>query len=337
MGVSLRESLSGGPSLLCPACDGTWNTYRLPLLGSHQLVNAVTALTTVDVLRHLDIDIPEKAVADGLANVRWPGRLEVMGRRPWVVVDGAHNGDSAQKLVAALTALFPYRRMILVYGSLAGHSVPDMLAALCPDKAVRHEARESMLAALPGWRDLKTTTREGRAIETRWASVRLSDGRTIAIGQDISGIRRLEAQAWQARKLESIGRLAGGVAHDFNNILAAILGYVELLEREPIEGERRIRRAAEVLAAARALAEPLVLGVDGLQFWDEISIALLCDLKIASTEARVGTAYLKIGLVPGAGLSQTLIEHVGKAKAVELIYTARDVSAEEALELGRWF
>jgi len=56
----------------------------------------------------------------------------VMGRRPWVVVDGAHNGDSARKLAVALPALFPYRRMVLVYGALAGHSVPDMLAALLP-------------------------------------------------------------------------------------------------------------------------------------------------------------------------------------------------------------
>jgi dihydrofolate synthase/folylpolyglutamate synthase len=127
-----EKATSEGQAFSARPGDGTWNTYRLPLLGSHQLVNAVTALTTVDVLRRLDIDIPEKAVADGLANVRWPGRLEVMGRRPWVVVDGAHNGDSAQKLVAALTSLFPYQRMILVYGALAGHSVPDMLAALLP-------------------------------------------------------------------------------------------------------------------------------------------------------------------------------------------------------------
>jgi len=112
--------------------DGTWNTYRLPLLGSHQLVNAATTLTTVDVLRSLDIDVPAEAVTAGLSNVRWPGRLEVMGRRPWVVVDGAHNGDSARKLAVALPALFPYRRMVLVYGALAGHSVPDMLAALLP-------------------------------------------------------------------------------------------------------------------------------------------------------------------------------------------------------------
>lgn len=80
--------------------------------------------------------------------------------------------------------------------------------------------------------------------------------------------------------------------------------------------------------------KPTIAAVNGAAYGGGLTVALLCDLKIASTEARFGTAYLKIGLVPGAGLAQTLIEHVGKAKAIELIYTARDVSAEEALELG---
>ncbi|MDH7473476.1 MAG: folylpolyglutamate synthase/dihydrofolate synthase family protein [Anaerolineae bacterium] len=111
---------------------GPWITYHLPLLGHHQLVNAATVLTTIDVLRHEGIDISAQAVANGLAGVHWPGRMEVMSRRPWVIVDGAHNGDSAQKLAAALPTIFHYRRLILVYEALAGHSVPDMLTALLP-------------------------------------------------------------------------------------------------------------------------------------------------------------------------------------------------------------
>lgn len=112
--------------------DGDWSTYHLPLLGQHQLINAVTALTTVNVLRDEGIAIPTEAVTGGLAHVQWAGRLEVLSRRPWVIVDGAHNGDSAQKLAAALPSLFSYRRLILIYGALAGHSVPDMLTALLP-------------------------------------------------------------------------------------------------------------------------------------------------------------------------------------------------------------
>ena len=109
-----------------------WTTYHLPLLGNHQLVNAGTVLATIDVLRDEGFDIPTQAVTNGLAGVHWPGRMEVMSRQPWVIVDGAHNGDSAQKLAVALSSIFHYQRMILVYGALAGHSVPDMLTALLP-------------------------------------------------------------------------------------------------------------------------------------------------------------------------------------------------------------
>jgi 2-(1,2-epoxy-1,2-dihydrophenyl)acetyl-CoA isomerase len=84
----------------------------------------------------------------------------------------------------------------------------------------------------------------------------------------------------------------------------------------------------------RNSVKPTIAAINGLAYGGGMTVALLCDLKIASTEAQFGTAYLKIGLVPGAGLFQSLIEHVGKAKAIELIYTARDVGAAEALEIG---
>lgn len=113
----------------------------------------------------------------------------------------------------------------------------------------------------PGWTDLRTQARDGRTVEMRWAVVRMSDGRTIGIGQDVSEVRRLEAQAWQAQKLESIGRLAGGVAHDFNNLLTAILGYAELLQqRLPPEGEVRddLDQIAQAGRRARDLTAQLL-------------------------------------------------------------------------------
>ena len=113
--------------------------YTLPLLGRHQVVNAVTALATVDRLR----DIPPRAVHAGLQSTRWPGRLQVLGRRPWVIVDGAHNGDSMRKLCATITELFPYRELILVFGVSAGHDPDPMLDALLPyaDQVLVTQAR----------------------------------------------------------------------------------------------------------------------------------------------------------------------------------------------------
>ncbi len=117
--------------------QGPWSEVQgldfwIPLLGRHQLINATVAIAAVEKLREQGIPIPEASVKEGLRRVRWPGRLEVLGREPWVVVDGAHNGDSARKLVAALMELFPHRKLILIFGALTGHSVPDMLDALLP-------------------------------------------------------------------------------------------------------------------------------------------------------------------------------------------------------------
>jgi dihydrofolate synthase/folylpolyglutamate synthase len=92
--------------------------YRvaLPLLGRHQLENAATAILAVENLRVAGIDAPPPVVGKALTEVKWPGRLEVIKRRPLLVLDGAHNGDSARRLAQALRAHFSFRRVLLVVG-----------------------------------------------------------------------------------------------------------------------------------------------------------------------------------------------------------------------------
>jgi two-component system, cell cycle sensor histidine kinase and response regulator CckA len=107
-------------------------------------------------------------------------------------------------------------------------------------------------------------------------------GRTFAtcvIATDISERKRLEEQLMQSQKLESIGRLAGGVAHDFNNILTAILGYGEIVTRELpadnplVEDVEEIKLAAEragrltrqlLIFARRGVVEPRMLDLSEL-------------------------------------------------------------------------
>ena len=93
-------------------------TYRvhLPLLGRHQAENAATAVLAVENLAGAGVDADPAAVQSGLAAVRWPGRLEIVKRKPFVVLDGAHNLDSARRLVQALRATFSPRRTLLVVG-----------------------------------------------------------------------------------------------------------------------------------------------------------------------------------------------------------------------------
>jgi len=92
----------------------TYSGLEIPLRGRHQLENAAAALATLDMLRERGIEWDEAALREGLRLVRWPARMEVVGHHPTIVVDGAHNADSMQKLVAALRDTFTMRRLIVV-------------------------------------------------------------------------------------------------------------------------------------------------------------------------------------------------------------------------------
>ena len=82
----------------------------LGLLGRHQAANAAVALAAVEELRHAGWTIPEAAVRRGLAEVAWPARVEVVARRPTVVLDAAHNAASIAALVEMLDESFSARR-----------------------------------------------------------------------------------------------------------------------------------------------------------------------------------------------------------------------------------
>ncbi|MFH1107470.1 MAG: folylpolyglutamate synthase/dihydrofolate synthase family protein [Candidatus Micrarchaeota archaeon] len=105
---------------------------RSSLLGRHQASNASCAIAAVERFRGLGFKIPETAVRAGVLNARWPGRLEVVRRRPLVVLDGAHNPHGARALAAAIRDLLPGRRPVLVLGMLADKDFPRMISILAP-------------------------------------------------------------------------------------------------------------------------------------------------------------------------------------------------------------
>jgi dihydrofolate synthase/folylpolyglutamate synthase len=124
---------------------GSFRDLATPLLGRHQRENAAVAvaLTTCVlsnaghdesrlVSSHPNSSMMPEAVRAGLAAVRWPGRLQVLRARPWLIVDGAHNGDSAQRLAEALSECFETGRRHLVFGTSVGKDVARMLDALLP-------------------------------------------------------------------------------------------------------------------------------------------------------------------------------------------------------------
>jgi dihydrofolate synthase/folylpolyglutamate synthase len=108
-------------------------TYELPLLGKHQAANAATAVAAIEALQTKStFVVPPAALKAGLATVRWPGRLEILNRSPFLVVDSAMNGDSAYQLRQALDDYFPGRPLILIFGSSQDHDYEAMLRTLLP-------------------------------------------------------------------------------------------------------------------------------------------------------------------------------------------------------------
>jgi dihydrofolate synthase/folylpolyglutamate synthase len=104
--------------------------FWIPFLGLYQLVNATTAIATMDQLRRQAVNLSLKQVRDGLRAARWPGRLEILARDPLLVMDGAHNVDSIQRMLTTLEEDFPYERLKVVVGFSADKDVQGMLAEL---------------------------------------------------------------------------------------------------------------------------------------------------------------------------------------------------------------
>ncbi len=126
--------ISGSPGL--PAFFDPSQRYHGPLTpalaGGFQRENARLAAGAALLLRDAGLPIGDAAIAAGLAGARWPGRMELVGGTPPIMLDGAHNGDSAEKLLAALGEAFPGRPIVFVLGVSAGHSAEHILDALLP-------------------------------------------------------------------------------------------------------------------------------------------------------------------------------------------------------------
>lgn len=114
--------------------NGRLNKYEvtIPLLGQYQLGNAATALAALEVLIENGNKIPNESIKQGMRNVSWEGRLQVLNRHPLVVADGAHNQDSAQKLRQALEKYFKYERAILIIGMSSDKDLGGIVSELAP-------------------------------------------------------------------------------------------------------------------------------------------------------------------------------------------------------------
>ncbi len=102
------------------------------LRGLFQQENARLAMGAALLLREQGLPLDDMAIQRGLASAWWPGRFELIEGSPRILIDGAHNGDSAQKLWRALSAELTYRQLILVLGTSRDKDIAAIAAALVP-------------------------------------------------------------------------------------------------------------------------------------------------------------------------------------------------------------
>ncbi|WP_139489972.1 enoyl-CoA hydratase [Brevibacillus dissolubilis] len=98
--------------------------------------------------------------------------------------------------------------------------------------------------------------------------------------------------------------------------------------------QRFIRLIRDTFTELERLPKPIIAAINGAAFGGGTELALSCDLRVMSETAQMGLTETSLGIIPGAGGTQRLPRIVGKAKAKELIFTARRISAQEALQIG---
>lgn len=103
---------------------------KIGLIGDHQVTNAALALGALELLQKKGVYLTDKAVYEGLAATRWPGRLEVFSRKPFILLDGAHNPSAVRTLKNYLENSFSSRRLTMVVGILEDKAWKPMLRDL---------------------------------------------------------------------------------------------------------------------------------------------------------------------------------------------------------------
>lgn len=107
-----------------------------------------------------------------------------------------------------------------------------------------------------------------------------------------------------------------------------------MVDIDPITAEKYASSAQSVLNKIERIEKPVIGAINGYALGGGCELAMVCDIRIASSNARLGQPEVTIGIPPGWGGTQRLMRLVGPAKAKELVFTGRMIPAEEAFQLG---
>jgi dihydrofolate synthase/folylpolyglutamate synthase len=111
---------------------GNRKDLLLPLLGDHQLHNASVVLSIADTLKEIGWKITEENIRDGIRDVSWPGRFDIVGRNPLFIIDGGHNPQCIDALVVNIRDYLKDRKIIALTGVLADKDYGEMYRPMMP-------------------------------------------------------------------------------------------------------------------------------------------------------------------------------------------------------------
>lgn len=105
---------------------------ELFMLGSYQIGNCITVLNACAVLRKRGLSLSDEAIRTGLKNARWAGRMEICGKEPLIILDGAHNADGILQLAKSIETYFNEKKVTLILGVLGDKEYDKMAEHILP-------------------------------------------------------------------------------------------------------------------------------------------------------------------------------------------------------------
>lgn len=129
MKYTIKSDTTDGITFDCTGFN-KYENLKIKLLGGHQVLNAMTAIKSIEVMQSLGYKISSDAIYSGLYNAVWPGRFEILNTDPYIVLDGGHNIQGVGSLVKSVKKYFKGKKINIVCGMLKDKKYNEMVDEL---------------------------------------------------------------------------------------------------------------------------------------------------------------------------------------------------------------
>ncbi|HUG17002.1 MAG TPA: PAS domain S-box protein [Thermomicrobiales bacterium] len=233
---------------------------------------------------------------------------------------------------AAGSAIYLNKEWQRVFGwTLEEAQSIDVFTAVYPDREARERVRDAVVNG-KGWTDFEPVSRDGKPIPSSWACINLSDGTRLTIGKDTSERKTMEQRLVQSQRMEALGQLAGGVAHDFNNILTVITAYATFVQDAVGDKPGVLEDVNEIQAASRraeGLTRQLLAFSRRQMLKPEVVDVNLAVQTLSKTLNRLIGENIQLAIVPAATVSTVEVDvHQLEQVLLNLVVNARDAIQE---------